>query len=145
MRGSHWLAFLMLVPLAAAAAEDDFKFIKLEQDVRKLEKQVYDLSREIDGLQQQLGRSGERTGAARRTAPTNPSAPWLAVDNWNRLRNGMAELEVIGALGPPTSMRSESAKRVLLYAMEIGVGGFLSGSVTLQDRSVIAVEKPTLK
>ena len=57
----------------------------------------------------------------------------------------MSELEVIGILGPPTSMRQEGEARVLLYAMEIGSAGFLGGSVELRDRAVSEVHKPALK
>jgi hypothetical protein len=57
----------------------------------------------------------------------------------------MTELEVIGLLGPPTSMRAQSDERVLLYALEIGTSGFLGGSVTLRDRSVTEVQKPVLR
>ena len=38
-----------------------------------------------------------------------------------------------------------SDARILLYAMEIGATGFLSGSVTFRDREVAAVEMPVLK
>ena len=57
----------------------------------------------------------------------------------------MSELEVIGVLGQPTSMRQDGDTRVLLYAMEIGSSGFLGGSVELKDRAVTAVNKPVLK
>ena len=57
----------------------------------------------------------------------------------------MSELEVIGALGPPTSMREEGGTRVLLYAMEIGASGFLGGSVKLRERAVVEVAQPTLQ
>jgi hypothetical protein len=42
-------------------------------------------------------------------------------------------------------MREEQATRLLLYAMEIGTSGFLVGSVSLRDRSVDSVRKPTLQ
>ena len=57
----------------------------------------------------------------------------------------MSELELIGLLGPPTSMRPAEDGRVLLYAMEIGSNGFLSGSVTLKAQQVVSVEKPALR
>jgi hypothetical protein len=57
----------------------------------------------------------------------------------------MGELEVIGILGPPTSMRQEGETRVLLYAMEIGSTGFVGGSVELRDRKVSEVLKPVLR
>ncbi len=57
----------------------------------------------------------------------------------------MSELEVIEILGQPTSMRSEGDSRLLLYAMEIGASGFLSGSVRLRDGEVVEVQTPILK
>ncbi|HJY42319.1 MAG TPA: hypothetical protein VJ303_13810, partial [Steroidobacteraceae bacterium] len=64
---------------------------------------------------------------------------------WERIRAGMSELEVIGVLGAPTSMRQDGDTRVLLYAMEIGASGFLGGSVEFRDRAVTAINKPVLK
>jgi hypothetical protein len=57
----------------------------------------------------------------------------------------MSELEVIGTLGPPTTMRDEGGAKVLRYEMEIGPTGFLAGSVTLRDRVVAEVRKPALQ
>jgi hypothetical protein len=57
----------------------------------------------------------------------------------------MSELEVISALGPPTSMREESGASLLLYALEIGSQSFLGGSVKLRNRAVIEVNQPTLQ
>lgn len=145
----RYVLFLGLLMFSSAfAATDDYKLIKLEQDVRNLERQVQVLSREINELRSQLSRSGGRTTATPRTAAPMTEASstaWLNVSNWERLRTGMSELEVIGALGPPTSMRQDGELRVLLYVMEIGSSGFLSGSVSLRDRAVADVQKPTLK
>jgi hypothetical protein len=140
-------AFALLITAGLAAA-DDFKVIKLEQDVRNLEREVQTLMRQVTELRAQLDRSGDRSSfpepsAATAPPPTTPS--WLDVANWDRLRPGMDELAVIGALGPPTTMRDESGTRVLLYVMEIGSSGFLSGSVSLRDRKVVDVQKPALK
>jgi hypothetical protein len=57
----------------------------------------------------------------------------------------MSELESIGILGTPTSLRMEEGTRLLLYALEIGSSGFLVGSVRLRDGSVVSVQKPTLQ
>jgi hypothetical protein len=144
----RYLLFLSLTLFACALpAADDFKVIKLEQDVRNLERQVQELSRQLDELKSQLGRAGDRQISSSRTvAPAAAtSTAWLNVSNWDRLRTGMSELEVIGALGPPTSMRQDGEIRVLLYAMEIGSSGFLSGSVSLRERALVEVSKPVLK
>jgi hypothetical protein len=140
-------AFALLVTAGLAAA-DDFKIIQLEQDMRNIEREVQALTREVTELRAQLDRSGDRSSFPQRSAATAPpptTPTWLDVANWNRVRPGMDELAVIGALGPPTTMRDDNGTRVLLYAMEIGSSGFLGGSVSLRDRKVVDVQKPVLK
>jgi hypothetical protein len=138
--------FVALCLLSAGAAADDFKIIKLEQDVRNLERQVQSLTREVAELRSRLSRTGERPALDRSSGQLPPASfEWLSAANWDRVRPGMPEFELIALLGPPTSMRPAEDGRVLLYAMEIGSNGFLSGSVTLRDQQVVAVEKPTLK
>ena len=143
------IALLALLGQSALAADDDtYRLMKLEQDVRNLERQVQTLTRQIDELKQQSERAGERSSAVTRSSTAPPAASstaWLEAARWDRVRPGMSELEVIGILGPPTSMRQEGEARVLLYAMEIGSSGFLGGNVELRDRAVSEVHKPTLK
>lgn len=137
-----------LLAIAGLAAADDFKVIKLEQDVRNLEREVQTLNRQIEELRNQIEHSGDRASLRVPNPPPVASPPlpsWLDVSNWNRVRPGMEELTVIETLGAPTSMREEKGARVLLYAMEIGSSGFLGGSVTLRDRKVVEVQKPVLK
>lgn len=137
------IAILLACPAVLA---DDFKIIKLEQDVRNLERQVGELNRQLTALRQRAGQSGvpAATPAPQMLASENPE--WLDARRWDRLRVGMNELEVIQLLGKPTSMRSDSAQsRTLLYAMEIGTSGFLGGSVQLKNRELLSINKPVLK
>ncbi len=141
------IALLALLGQSVPAADDDtYRLMKLEQDVRNLERQVQTLTRQLDELKQQSSRAGDRSTAPRPSAaPAAASSGWLEIARWDRVRVGMSELEVIGVLGPPTSMRQDVDARVLLYAMEIGASGFLSGSVALRDRAVSEISKPVLK
>ena len=146
------LLALLAVPLLghSALAQDDatYRLMKLEQDVRNLERQVQTLTRQIDELKQQSARAGEHGALSTRSATASAatsSTAWLEAARWDRVRTGMSELEVIGILGPPTSLRQEGDARVLLYAMEIGSANFLGGSVELRDKAVSEVHKPTLK
>jgi hypothetical protein len=146
------LIALLAVPLLgqSALAQDDvtYRLMKLEQDVRNLERQVQTLTRQIDELKQQSARAGDRNALGPRssTAPAGASSTaWLEAARWDRVRTGMSELEVIGILGPPTSMRQEGEARVLLYAMELGSGGFLGGSVQFRERAVSEINRPALK
>jgi seryl-tRNA synthetase len=139
---------VMLLSCSALAAEDDtYRLIKVEQDVRNLERQIQTLTRELDDLRQQLSRAGDRVPSARSSsAPAGASSTaWLSAARWERIRTGMSELEIISVLGPPTSMRQDGDTRVLLYAMEIGSSGFLGGSVEFKDRAVTSINKPVLR
>jgi hypothetical protein len=139
-----WLALLACLPIAAVA--DDLRVSQLEQEVRRLERQVLALSRRLDELQRPSYPAERRIAPAPGVSATAASGDeWLDAAKWRRVKPGMAELDVIGLLGPPTSMREESGERILLYALEVGASGFLGGSVTLRDRVVTSVQTPVLR
>jgi hypothetical protein len=140
-----WAALLACLPFAAMA--DDLRVSQLEQEVRRLERQVLALSRRLDEVQRPSFGSERRVAPAAGVMAAAPASGdgWLDAAKWRRVKPGMAELDVIGLLGPPTSMREESGERVLLYALEVGTSGFLGGSVTLRDRVVTAVQTPVLR
>lgn len=142
------LRILLLICMPAIAlAADDARVTRLEQDVRTLRTELQNLSRQMDQLRLQTTRpemDGRLPPPA--SAPdTSTVAAWLDAAKWKRLRTGMSELEVISALGPPSSIREQGGTRELLYAMEIGSSAFLGGSVRLRDRVVVEVQVPTLK
>ncbi|NLG78203.1 MAG: hypothetical protein GX535_18355 [Xanthomonadaceae bacterium] len=139
------LVFIVCWLAPAIAFADDYnRIIRLEQDVRELERQVSTLQREISALRRDSGT--RRLGPGRiESMRTQASDAWVDAEKWRRIEIGAREMDVIELLGPPTSMRVQDGSRILLYAMEIGSSGFLSGSVTLRDREVIAIELPTLK
>ena len=140
------LAIGVLGVASAALGADDFRVIKLEQDVRTLERQVQTLLRQVEELRMQRSRDGN-FGVAPAREPERPERgqEWLVAAHWEQIRPGMDELEVIELLGVPSSMRHEDDRRILLYALEIGSSGFLGGSVVLRNAVVVAVERPTLK
>jgi len=133
-------ALLLFAPFAASA--DDLRIASMEQDIRDLKRQVQTLTRQVEELRRQPANPGVRRSP---TSPATASTAWVDLSKWNGLRPGMSEMEVLSALGPPTTMRDENGARVLRYALEISSGGFLSGSVTLRDRVVVDVQKPELQ
>jgi len=141
------LLALLILPLTASAA-DEGRISFLEQEVRNLQRQVQVLSRQVDELRLQPDRLEPKSFVPAGTTQGAGSAAdlplWVNAALWRRVRPGMSEIEVIGALGPPTSMREEDGARVLLYAMEIGSTGFLGGSVKLRQRAVVEILPPTL-
>lgn len=137
------LMALLLFPVVSPAA-DEGRVRYLEQEVRNLQRQVSALSRRVDELTRPVGPVARHLPAAPGRAAAQ-SDQWLDAGKWQRLRPGTGELEVIGLLGPPTSMRETADGRVLFYALEIGSSGFLGGSVTLRDRVVAEVQAPVLQ
>ena len=135
-------ALLLLAPFAVAA--DDLRIAQMEQDIRDLKRQVQTLTRQIEELRRLQATPGVRRVPSPSSTASAPS-DWVDLSKWNRLRPGMSEMEVLSALGPPTTMRDENGAKVLRYALEISSGGFLSGSVTLRDRVVVEVRKPELQ
>jgi hypothetical protein len=136
-----------IAPLTAIAA-DDLKVSQLEQDVRELQRQVLAQAQQITQLRAQLNRPASAPVASPARSPqvsAGKSEIWLDASRWALIKPGMGELEVVSLLGPPTSMREKDGDRQLLYAMEIGASGFLSGSVTLRDRVVLKSQKPELR
>ena len=150
-------ALILLSVLAAARAHSqDAATVLLQQDVLELKRVNQQLERRIETLERELAsQGGAAAGAAgARAAPTGgnplPGSPanlsWMNNADWDRLKTGTPELEVIRILGVPNSLRNAAdGRQVLYYALEIGTGSFLSGSVTLADHRVVEVQKPTLK
>ncbi len=138
------LVMLLMLPATALAA-DDARVTRLEQDVRSLQREVQNLSRQIDQLRLQTTRPSTDGRQPPPPPPITDTSGWLDAGKWKKLRPGMSELEVISALGAPTSTRERDGARELLYAMEIGSSAFLGGSVLLRDRKVVEVQVPALK
>jgi outer membrane murein-binding lipoprotein Lpp len=146
------ILLLCIAPVAADAA-DDIKISQLEQDVRNLQRELGRMSQQLEQLRSQLTALGDRVPRPLPVMPGQPSADpapagaalWLDASRWQQVKVGMSELQVIGLLGSPASMRVADQERVLLYAMEIGGSGFLGGSVTLRDRAVVNVKTPVLQ
>lgn len=141
------LALLVLTAPAHSQSVEQ-KIIRLEQDVRRLERLVQSQADIIRQLQYRLGQT-PATSTPRIAMPAPASghdAAWLSSVAWQGIQPGMKELDVIGLLGPPNSVRlGEDNSRILLYALELGTTHFLSGSVTLRDGSVVSVQVPTLR
>ena len=142
------LAVMSLYAPCAAIAADDLKVSQLEQDVRDLQRQVLAQTQQITELRALLNRPATAPVSSPARTPqvfAAKSEAWLDASRWGQIKPGMGELEVVNLLGSPTSMREKDGDRVLLYAMEIGASGFLSGSVTLRDRVVLKSQKPELR
>jgi hypothetical protein len=136
-------AVLLSLLSAPVLGADSNRIIALEQDVRNLERIVSTLEREVRDLRRGAIPPSNRLSESRQSDPS--SSDWISAAKWKQVRLGMSELAVIEILGEPTAMRVEGDSKLLLYALEIGSSGFLSGSVRLRDREVAEVQVPALR
>ena len=151
-RGMSSWALVAILWCAPAAA--DLKVDQLEQDVRDLKQELFRQQRRIDKLEGDLLRSNSMPrrrvdvpSPGIEEAAAEPTRAWLSAANWERVRTGMSESEVLEILGPPTTLRKsdDGAKATLFYALEIGTGSFLAGSVALANKQVVEIAKPALR
>ncbi len=138
-----------LLPLPTFA-QDALRIRQLENDVRSLQREVSMQNLRIERLESSVRAPGAGsvqppTTAEPRAADSSPA--WLISTNWDKLRPGMKELDVIALLGRPTSVRTdENAKtRTMFYALELGPNAFLTGNVTFGDAGVAEINRPTLR
>lgn len=132
--------------LAVAAPIDEFRISVIEQQLHDLQNAVREQARVLSELQQR-GAVGTAAvpPAIQATAP-NTEQRWLSAAAWQKLKVGMSELEVIELLGPPNQLRTDNTgARQLLYALEIGRSGFLSGKVLVREGKVAQIEQPVLR
>jgi hypothetical protein len=140
------VAAMLTGPSWAAGGVDDLRVRQLEQDLMRLQREMDTQSRRIE----QLERSQRDAGISRPTAsaarPSDSSPGWLLSANWDRVRPGMKELDVIALLGRPTSVRTADGKvQALMYAMEVGPDAVLAGNVRMGDSGVAEINRPTLR
>jgi hypothetical protein len=142
------LVVALAFPGAAPAQADDLRVRQLENEVSRLQRELDAQSRRIDELERDA-RQGAVVPRVPLTTPerADRSPAWLVSTNWDRVRTGMKELEVIALLGRPTSVRTndDGKLRSLLYAMELGPNAVLAGSVRIGDAGVEEVKKPVLR
>lgn len=142
---------LALSAAAPAWSQDELRVRQLENEVSRLQRELDAQSRRIDELERNTRSAGANLtpappGAARRSSAESSPA-WLVSTNWDRIRPGMKELDVIALLGRPTSVRTDPDGKThsLLYALELGPTAVLAGSVRLNASGVSEITKPTLR
>ncbi len=149
MKALPLAALLLAITLTGpASAADDAVVDQLRNDVRTLEREVRELSRRLDQLQQAQRTSAAAPGVTRRaTAPDPDPSAWLAPEKWDKVTPGMTAQQVILVLGTPVSLRpgDSPGTQTLFYTLPIGDTGFLTGTVRLQGDKVAEIRRPELR
>lgn len=129
-----------------AAPIDEFRLSDIEQKIRDLEATVREQARLISQLQSQPASSRSNAVPAVGLRNSSTELPWINAATWARLKPGMSELQVVELLGTPTQLRvADDQTRQLLYTLEIGRSGYLSGRITFNQGVVASIEIPTLR
>jgi hypothetical protein len=144
-------AVLALGASSAAWSQDPLRVRQLENDVSRLQRELDAQSRRIDELERSIrGASASTLSPAapdiiRQDAESSPA--WLVTTNWDRIKPGMKDVDVIALLGRPTTVRTDpdGKTHALMYALELGPNAVLAGHVRLKESGVAEVIKPTLR
>ena len=139
------VAAMLFVP--TSHAQDELRVRQLENEVMRLQRELDDQSRRIENLERGVRTAGPAVPSFANPRPADNSPAWLVSSNWDRLRPGMKDLDVIAVLGRPTSARPdpEGKSHVLFYALEIGPNAVLAGNVRVGDAGVAEINRPQLK
>jgi hypothetical protein len=136
-----WLVFSTQVPTALTAQSRDSRVDKLVMDTEELKHTVADQDKRIAELEKTVKML--QAAAPPVPAPIPSSTPaWKAPSSWNQIKAGMSESQVVGILGPPTSVQSVTDSRTLFYQPGPNSTSTLNGSVTLLDDRVTATSPP---
>ncbi len=151
MRLTLGIVLLAAASLAAslpAVAQEDLRLRQLENEVLRLQREIDTQNQRIDRLESNTRSSGVLPPTAVVTPRAADSSPaWLLSTNWDKVRTGMKELDVIALLGRPTSVHTDedTKSHTMFYAMELGPNTFLTGNVRFGDAGVAEINKPALR
>ena len=114
--------------------------ILLKQIVEEQDKRIKVLEKEVSELKgtKPIASSGEE----RTSESAIKQNEWKVGSNWDKIKNGMSEMQVISILGKPTSVEELIPFKTIFYRGEVSVSGFVSGNVKLMDDRVWQVNKP---
>lgn len=151
MRITIGILLIVAATLAAplpALAQDELRVRQLENEVLRLQREIDMQNQRIERLETNVRTSGSSPPpvvVSPRAADNSPA--WLVSTNWDKLRLGMKELDVIALLGRPTSVRNDENDKThtMFYALELGPNAFLTGTVRFGDAGVAEINRPTLK
>jgi len=142
---------LVLGTAGPARAQDELRLRQLENEVSRLQRELDAQSRRIDELERDSRGTSTRSlspappDAVRRETDSSPA--WLLMTNWDRIKPGMKDVDVIALLGRPTTVRPDrdgGKGHSLMYALELGPNAVLAGNVRLDESGVAQITKPTL-
>jgi hypothetical protein len=107
---------------------------QLKRTITAQERRIADLEKAVKGLQAIVGPVPARI--------PSETPLWQLAFNWNLIKKGMSEAQVVEILGPPANVQSVDDVRKLFYQPDSRSTLTLNGSVTLTDDRVTASLPP---
>lgn len=134
------LCFFLICGIAMAQTRDP-RVDELTKETARLKSRITDQEARIAELEKAV--KFLQSAANPMPAPIPAETPaWYRPANWNLIKTGMSEAQVVAILGTPTSVDSSIDKRTLLYTPDMKSTSPLKGSVTLIDDRVSAMTPP---
>ena len=116
---------------------DDFARIRqLEDDVKLLKQSIVKQGNRIDSLERSLSNYNKNL-----PTESDTSDGWHNLTNWQSIKHGMSERQVISILGQSTSSIGLLPIRTIYYRGKVN-GSFVNGNIVLDDGRVMAVSIP---
>jgi hypothetical protein len=135
-------AVLLLVTCGMATAQTrDPRVDELVKETAQLKKTVADQDERIAQLEKAVKMLQAATPPLPARIPAE-TPPWQQASNWTPIKSGMSEAQVVGILGPPTTVQGAIDSRTLYYGPDAKSTTTLKGSVTLVDDRVTAMVPP---
>jgi hypothetical protein len=135
-----WFTFLTL-PLDVLAQTHDPRVDALTMEMTKLKSTIADQEQRITALEKTVKALQAPAAPAPQPIPA-PTPPWQVASNWNLIKKGMSEAQVVEILGPSTTTEAVNDMRTLYYKPDPRSTTTLTGSVTLMDDRVTATMPP---
>jgi hypothetical protein len=135
-----WSLYLTL-PLTAMAQARDPQIDELKKETAQLKTVVADQERRIAELEKTV-RALQAVATPVPTPLPTPVPAWRSASNWNQIKLGMSEAQVVEILGPPSRVEASIDVRTLIYLPDSHSTSTLSGKVTLTDDRLTAAVPP---
>ena len=132
------LAIVLCLGVTSTTAwADDFARIRqLEDDVKLLKQSIVKQGNRIDTLERSLSNYNKNL-----PTESDTSDGWHNLTNWQSIKHGMSERQVISILGQSTSSIGLLPIRTIYYRGKVN-GSFVTGNIVLDDGRVMAVSIP---
>jgi hypothetical protein len=140
-RAAIGAGLLVLMCGIAIAQTRDPRVDELRKETAQLKRRIADQEARIAELEKAV-QALQATAAPLPTRLPAEMPPWHRASNWTLIKIGMSQSEVVGILGPPTSVDNSIDKRTLNYTPDANSTSTLKGNVTLVGDRVTAMAPP---